>query len=218
VDNPLSQVVINVRGTSGSGKSTLVKKIMDRCVDRVAVHIPGRKQPMGYTMHYQTPNGMRALFVPGHYESACGGCDTISKDDTGQGNSYDRIFGLIKEYYGKGYSVLFEGLLISGDFARCKNLKDEGYPLEVVSFNLTVEDCIKSVLERRAAKGNDKPFNEKNTREKHRLLEKCCKKMNECGIPVYIGSRDGCLGQVEDLLGVEPSMTATRSEETAAAA
>jgi len=68
--------VIQIRGTSGSGKSTLVRQVMGLYYEKQPLFKRGRKQPIGYILtHPDTPS----LFVPGHYESACGGLDTISK-------------------------------------------------------------------------------------------------------------------------------------------
>ena len=202
-------VIVNVRGTSGSGKSTLVRAIMTLYPFKTPVCIPGRKQPLYYVLSHNSPDHL-PLVVLGHYEGACGGCDTISKDDTGQGNSYDRIFGLVRELYNKGFNVLFEGLLISGDAARCTDLHKTGYPINVVPIELPIEVCIQSVLDRRAAKGNTKHFNDKNTREKHRLMSKCIDKLMAAGVPVHRSpSREAALRNVGVLLGVHPDETAT---------
>lgn len=224
----MSNVIVNLRGTSGSGKSTLIKAIMAMCTDITPVKVEGRKQPLGYVMAYTAADGQRSLFIPGHYESACGGCDTVSKFMPGvlktapvvasgkEPNSYHLTFGLVREYFAAGYNVLFEGLLISGDVAHTTALFNEKLPVTVVAFDLPVELCISSVVARRAAKGNTEPFNEKNTREKHKLLGNCCKKLASKGVDVRkADSREGALDIVSTLLGVARAslVEAARAEE-----
>jgi energy-coupling factor transporter ATP-binding protein EcfA2 len=201
--------IVNLRGTSGSGKSTLIKAIMAMGLPQ-PIRTEGRKQPLGYTLTI----GDVKLFIPGHYESACGGCDTLGKylpgvttprlfgegDDP---NSYHLIFGLVRQYASLGYSVLFEGLLISGDVRHTAALHEDGLPLAVVAFDLPIELCIQSVLDRRKAAGNEKPFNEKNTREKHALLARCVEKLKERGVLVHqVQGRDIALSLVKELLGI----------------
>jgi hypothetical protein len=212
--------IVNIRGTSGSGKSTLVKAIFARCTNVEPVRAPStakRKQPLGYTMQYNSlgaENNPQKLFIAGHYESACGGCDTLGKylpdvvtprligDDT-EPNSYHLTFGLVREYWRRGYNVVFEGLLISGDVRHTKALHDDALPINVVGFDLPVDFCIASVLERRKAAGNVKEFNEANTRDKHRLLVNCLSKLDVAGVPVQrCGTRELASDAVYALLGM----------------
>lgn len=176
--------IVQVRGTSGSGKSTLVRNILHQTGYPTpnCHHVEGRKQPLFYTSDRQP----RPLAILGHYESACGGVDTISKYlGKGEGNSYDTTFGLIRTLAKAGHNVLFEGLLVSGDQARTLALHKEGYDIQVVAFDLPVEFCIEAINQRRQTKGNLEPVDEENTRAKHRLLEKCCLKLTAAGVPVH---------------------------------
>ena len=104
--------IINIRGTSGSGKSTLARRIMEQYPHRVVFRREGRKQPIGYLYQRDaSPNTKgRQLAVIGHYETPCGGCDTIQK--------MDDIFQLVRDSHEAGHDVLFEGLLISADMKR----------------------------------------------------------------------------------------------------
>lgn len=198
--------IVNVRGTSGAGKTTLIRSIMGMYEQKSPVHIKGRKQPLYYILErgslaykgdeLSLPEEPRNLALLGHYESACGGCDTISSyvpdvlqppfaPTVEKPNSYDLTFGLIRALHSQGFDVLFEGLLVSGDVARCTKLHQEGLPLEVVCINIPVEECLASVVARRLAAGNEKPFNEANTRDKYKLMQTCIRKLRENGVSVH---------------------------------
>lgn len=187
-------VIVNIRGTSGSGKSTIVRSIMSLYPAKEAKYVPERKQPLYYILSDPEQPERPKLAVIGHYESSCGGADTISKymtgvlqeadEDHGDPNSYDLIFGLVKELYDGGHDVLFEGLLITGDIKRAKDLKASGYPLHIISLTLPIELCIESVKARRAAKGNENEFNEANTREKHELQIHCVTELKKLGVEI----------------------------------
>ena len=185
-------MIINVRGTSGSGKSTLVRKIMDQYDHKVEHHIAGRRQPIAYTL---TKLGSPNLAVIGHYETACGGCDTISK--------MDDIFRRVRQAHNNGCNVLFEGLLISADVKRMAMLAQE-YPCMVVALDqVPIEQCIASVNERRMARmGPEKfrPVKEDNTRSKFRGVELSLERLAEQDVAVYSCNREEALETVERAL------------------
>lgn len=188
-------MIVNVRGTSGSGKSTLVRKIMDLYETRCKVHVDGRKQPIGYELF--VPHH-RPLFVVGHYETACGGCDTIAH------KAFDTAYKLVRDYHARHYDVLFEGLLISAEANRLLKLHED-FPGHVVVVNLQtpLDDCMEGIRQRRAAKGNTKPFGanfEKNLRSKRRGAEQCCKRFGEAGVPVFHCMRDDAEALIQETL------------------
>jgi energy-coupling factor transporter ATP-binding protein EcfA2 len=133
-------VIINIRGTSGSGKSTLVRRVMDLYKGgKTRVMADGRKQPIGYILH--APVG-RPLAVVGHYETDCGGCDTISQMET--------IFENARKADELGMDVLFEGLLISADVNRTVALHQVAKRgMQVVALNTPLEQCLADVNTRR---------------------------------------------------------------------
>ena len=179
-------MIINIRGTSGSGKSTLVRKIMDRYKVKNPYHISGRKQPIGYVLSEPKDGTSKSLAIVGHYETACGGCDTIG--------SMDQIFGLVKESHAAGYNVIFEGLLISADHKRNLELHTLGLPLVVISLQkIDLETCLASVNERRMARlGPEKftPVKEKNTASKHKGVIKSSANLERDGVRVIRCDRD----------------------------
>lgn len=175
-------MIINIRGTSGSGKSTLVREILRELdfVQIVSKH--GRKQPLGYIYREPKPCGFK-LFVPGHYETPCGGCDTIQ--------TMDAVFNLVNEYDEKGMHVLFEGLLISSELKRtvalwermCEN--GRGDEFLVIQLDVPIEVCLDSVNKRRKAKNPDKgDVNPKNTISKHKGVSNTMAKLENLGIHV----------------------------------
>jgi hypothetical protein len=100
-------MIINIRGTNGAGKSTLVRKVMERYQTITQIEYPaeikGRKgnrkiRPMGYLC----ATDVQRLFIPGHYEIANGGVDTI--------HNLEYAYKLILEHHSWGANVLYEGM------------------------------------------------------------------------------------------------------------
>lgn len=186
-------MIINIRGTSGSGKSTLMKAVMAEYQSKIRIMAPGRKQPIGYVLSRASG---RQLAVPGHYEVACGGCDTIS--------DYETIYSKVREADDLNMDVLYEGLLISGESARPIALHNEGREVHVIALSTPLDVCIASINERRQAKrGPDAPpVKERNTIAKARAVEIAMSKMDAAGIDCCFLSREDALTRVKDLLGL----------------
>lgn len=176
--------IYNIRGTSGSGKTHLVRRLMELYDRRVAYRREGRKQPIGYVYHRE---GGNALAVVGHYETACGGCDTIPK--------MEDIFELVKDSATAGHDVLFEGLLISADVNRTEELnrwaEARGVRMEVIALSTPLQECIDSVNARRHARNPDlPPVKEKNTISKFNGVKKSLERLRQAGVEAYELSRD----------------------------
>jgi hypothetical protein len=190
-------MIINIRGTSGTGKSTLARSLM-------ALYEPnplryrreGRKQPLGYRYcrpYKETNESFNDLAVVGHYETDCGGADTIT--------DYDDLFNLIREGAKYRLDVLFEGLLISGDVKRTAELHrwalEQQNELHVIAMQVPIEECLDSVNARRRAKAQrvagakgtepvERPdVNPKNTIAKHRGLTLACQRLEAEGVTVH---------------------------------
>lgn len=188
-------MIINVRGTSGSGKSTLVRAVMARYSGQEFLQIDGRRQPIGYNLH-RLNNG-RSLHVVGHYETACGGADTIS-------TGFDYIYRLVDEAHNKGLDVLFEGLLLNSDTRRCIETHNKfGGDMRVVALTVPVEICVASINERRAARGKTEPVNPANTEAKAKVVLSQSKKFREALGDHYqeFSDRDAALAYVLKELG-----------------
>lgn len=185
-------MIINIRGTSGSGKSTLVRALTRGLNAPNKVHVEGRKQPLYTTFEHPTDRH-HPIAVLGHYETACGGCDTI--------NGHDTTFDLVRKLYEQGYAVVFEGLLLSGEFRRTAQLHADGFPLHVAMIDLPVGICIDSVNQRRWAKNPDKPpVNPKNTEAKWKTTHSVCRRLKAEGVSIYFGDRQQVLDHVKQLL------------------
>lgn len=202
-------MIINLRGTSGSGKSTLVKKIMSLCSVKHAIRTKdGGKRPIGYIC--KLPEGDKWLAVVGHYEIACGGCDTIS--------DMKEVFARVKEAHELGYHVLFEGAIVSTLARNVIELQLDGYPVEVISLDTPLDVCLASINERRMEKHREReaaivaynreildgkrrgklkdvpplpePVNPKTTTQKFASTKSTHEKIKAAGIPVVWASRE----------------------------
>lgn len=187
-------MIVNIRGTSGSGKSTLIRALMERCHDVKPVGVVGRKQPLYYLAQKKEGDNDHIAFL-GHYETPCGGCDTIP--------SMDRIYDLVRELHGEHCDVVYEGLLISAEVNRCQALHDDGHPLTVVHLDLPLQECIDSVNKRRWTKNPEKPgVNPKNTESKWKGTKRAMERLGEGGVNCYTGGREECLGYISGILHV----------------
>lgn len=189
--------IINIRGTSGSGKTHLVRQIMNCYGLRVPYRETGRKQPIGYT--FDRGERGRPLAVIGHYETACGGCDTIAK--------MERIFELVKISAANGFDVIFEGLLISADVNRHVDLhqwcQDNKQQLLVVALTTELQTCIDSINARRAARNPDlPPVKEANTISKFNGVKKSLERLHQAGVHVRELSRDAALAYIKTALAL----------------
>jgi hypothetical protein len=137
--------VLNLRGTSGSGKSYIVKSLMALYDSVEPEMVPGqRKQPLAYLCHRSDG---ASLYVVGHYETACGGCDTISKElliDGEQRNGLELVYYLINRAIAAGHDVIFEGLIVASDKTRCIDLKRRSN-LMVIGLSTPLDECVKSI-------------------------------------------------------------------------
>lgn len=189
-------MIVNLRGTNGSGKSTAVRKFLaslpgskgwrwedSKATDHphlVAHHTEGRKQPLYYTCEV----GSFKFALLGHYETPCGGTDTLK--------SYDEIVDLSKKLHKKGYHVLFEGVLISGDTKQMFRIHKAVKDIRVICLTTSLEQSIDNIMKRREKSGRrlGQPLNTKNTKSKHNLVIACRAKMEAAGIQCRSASSD----------------------------
>lgn len=172
----------SARGTSGSGKTTLARLALRGegvYGPAVPVHVPRRKQPFYYTR--ERLDGGRGLAVLGHYESPTGGCDTIS------GNQLP--FDLFRNLDAAGYDVFCEGLLHSAEQHRTAGLHHEGHDVRLFYFDVPLQVCLDSVVERRLARGNTAPLNPHTTASRHRALRYHPSRFYAMGVKVTVGGR-----------------------------
>lgn len=188
-------MIINIRGTSGSGKSTLVKKIMGLYKHKLTIKSqdPKAKRPIGYLL---SNDNKKWLAVVGHYEIACGGCDTIK--------TYAEVMSKVTEAHELGHDVLFEGAVLTTLWKPFVELHEGGYPLEIISLSTPLPVCLESVMERRRAKSGDdaKPLNPKTTTGKFNSAKSTHAKITAAGVPGVWASRDEAEALIKQRLGL----------------
>ena len=187
-------MIVNIRGTSGTGKSHVARQVMGLYTGGKWVFWQGgRKQPIGYVLGRPKGVGGPSLAVIGHYETACGGTDTIS--------GYALIFELIRKAHASGYDVLYEGLLLSGDVKWTGSLLP--LPLVVVGLDVPVSVCIDSINQRRWAKNPDKPpVNPANTLAKVRGTQLSMERLAKLGVRTVWATREEALNVIRGELNI----------------
>jgi hypothetical protein len=192
--------IINIRGTNGSGKSTVVRRVMER-YSAVPVYRSWRKRPIGYACKHPSPAG-NTLWVPGHYETPCGGCDTI----TTVADAYEEVERGLEE----GYDVLFEGIMSQDNQQYMLNwaAQKQSYQILVIGLTTSIADCITGITYRRLEKGNPKPLDPKNTIARERSVRNNLARLQQVGIDVRLTDRDTAvkvaLVQLGFSVGLEP--------------
>lgn len=163
--------VLQVRGTSGSGKTWVMKQILDGAHWQ-AEHAPGRRRPLYYR---SLEPGMRPAVLLGHYETPCGGCDSIG--------SARAVYELTRQVLAErpAATVLQEGLLLSEDCKWTAALAAD-FPVLVLFLTTPVETCLAQIRARRAAAGRTEPLNEHNTRNRVGVIERARVKLLERGV------------------------------------
>lgn len=184
-------MIINLRGTSGSGKTTAVRSLMEALGGMgLRMKVGGRKRPIAHV--YQRVGPFASVAVVGSYETACGGCDTISK--------YDTCYDLIKQLEDNGIErVVYEGLRHSGDAKRALDLLSEGRDIRVINLTTPLEDCLEAVRQRRVARGADPEFNTTNTEAKFNLIERANTRLREAGVEVHDVDREAASELLREL-------------------
>ena len=137
------------------------------------------------------------------YEIECGGMDTLPRLS-------EAMPDVLVEHELRDRDVLMEGLLASEDVRHLLALREklalreEGRPEQIVVIHLTtpLEDCIKSIQERRARRGDPRPLNEKNTRARVTTIARACARLRTAGVTVEDHDRTSALVRVRSLLGV----------------
>lgn len=183
---------INLRGPSGAGKSYIARAILDNTdqfTPAVPVYVPGRKQPLYYTKTRRSDG--RGLSILGHYNTACGGGDTI--------HVMDDLFNLARERRAAGDVVLFEGLISSVEASRIVALHND-YPGEVHCALVLppLKVCLESVQARRderAAKTGKaaEPLNPANTIGKHKTTQQYATRLRLAGLNIVTLDREEAL-------------------------
>lgn len=203
-------MIVNVRGGSGAGKSTVMRKIMERYPNKVPHFVEGRKQPLWYDL---SGPGLPPLRVLGHYESECGGCDTISKnpgDENEKAMAF--IFRLVREADDADLNVLFEGVILTTILGELPKLHAEARPIVVINLTSDLETCLLGIADRRLRKGEGSDLaavrasltevTVKNNVGKLKSATKTAKQLEAVGITVYHEDRTSAVPRIVEVLSL----------------
>lgn len=161
-------MILNVRGTHGSGKSTIALELLKKYTHEA---LGTGKRPEGYKL--LIPGLHKYLFLVGPYATACGGCDAIQP--------YDLIWPRVLLYAKKGH-VLFEGALVSSSVGNIGRAMAARKDCVVGFMDTPLEECLRRIQARRAARGDERPLNPHNTTVKHQAVERSRPKLEELGL------------------------------------
>lgn len=181
-------MLINIRGTSGSGKSTAVRELVALATS-VHFHVEGRKKPL-YSFH-RLENG-KTFATLGHYETPCGGCDTLKK--------LDDVFTLYEKVKGEVDFVVAEGKILGDDTKRTP-LVDKAV---IMYLTTSVADCYAGVAKRRWDKGeHDKSFMKPRKLEAdHRTIGSAVRRLRAAGkVKVVDVTRENIVGKILEEAG-----------------
>jgi hypothetical protein len=172
---------------------------MDCYATRVATYVEGRKQPQSYlctgACEVRSSPNRKPLFVPGHYEIATGGCDTLKTPGL--------VYDLVNEAAARGYDVIFEGIMVGDDVTRCVATSKAFPPLLVIVLNTPIEECLRGIQSRRDAKGNEKPLDPKNTVSRaERLRKSMVPRLKDAGVEVRWSTRAEGFDLARERLGL----------------
>ena len=164
--------IVNIRGCNGSGKTTTVRRFLDRLPTTPLGGKPGR--PDGYQVDASAWGLATPVYVVGSYENTCGGTDGIK--------TQEEIAARVAKAYAYGH-VLVEGLLMSKSSDGGLTAPALREMKAIFAFLDTPwEVCLERVLARRAAAGNDKPFDpDKTMRTAYEQCHRSYELLSEAG-------------------------------------
>lgn len=156
-----------LRGTNGSGKTHVARYLLEESKAKPILYM-GRK-----VRAYQGQLDGYPLFILGSYETACGGCDTIS--------SVQEVADLLRllmtqnddpyvyDVDGTNGIVFFEGLMISHMLGTVGTMQANlGKQNNVLAFlDTPLDKCIEHVMTRRMLRKDERPFDPKNVIKDH---------------------------------------------------
>ena len=166
----MKHCILRISGTFGSGKTTAARGFLK--YPHQELRAADGKKIKGYKI--DVPGLTAPMFLLGSYHNTCGGCDGVP--------TQDEIAELALKAHPHGH-VLMEGALLSGsglNGAVTKAVHATG--CDVYTFLDTPQDeCITRVKIRRAAAGNEKPFDPINLVKKFESVVACYKNLKAEG-------------------------------------
>jgi hypothetical protein len=204
-----AKLVVNMMGTNGAGKSTLVRNILEEAKranpDWYEWYQDGRERPVATEVRYKNGGG---LFVPGHYNVPCGGCDTL--------RTVNQAYDLVKRGAAKGYNVLFEGIMVMDDIERTIALSRES-DLVVIGLATPLDACLDAVRDRRLKRGADPYLDPSNTIDRARRCSRRLERLKAAKLNVLMMTREEALDWCRaNLLKQQPISLSRRWSEAVA--
>lgn len=136
--------LVYVHGTNGSGKSTLARAVL-----AAAGGATGVGCVHGYPKATWTLTPQCSVSFLGKYKTSCGGVDGISP--------YSLVHQVLEDQAAKQMDVFAEGLLTPG-LETCQRFAKLYTKAVFIHLDTPEDQCIRNLLPRRAAAGNDKPY------------------------------------------------------------
>lgn len=169
----MKTVICNLRGTSGSGKSTVAFTLLKNYPNEELKGSDGKVK--GYRVDASEAGVKAPIYIIGRYTTACGGLDTVP-------TQLDAAERCVKAWQSGGH-VLAEGLLASAagpKGALTAGIQETGAAVFAI-LDTPFELCVERVLGRRAARGDERPFNPKNTNDKYTQTHSTAKALRAAG-------------------------------------
>jgi hypothetical protein len=200
--------IVQVVGTNGAGKSTLVRTLLDeakRLEPDWYEWLDRRERTVATEVRFENGGG---LFVPGHYQTPCGGCDTLK--------TVDQVFDLVKRGAEQGYNVLFEGIMVMDTVERTIALGRET-DLTVIGLTTPLDACLDAVRDRRHSRGAATQLNPSNTVDRARRCSHRLERLEASGVKVLMMTREEALDWCRaNLLNQQPISLSRRWSEAIA--
>lgn len=178
-------MIISLRGTNGAGKSWIVKQILEQYNNVSAFMVPRRKKPMGYIC---SQDNCKRLFVPGHYEIANGGIDTIG--------DLKVVYQLLLEFHELGCDCLYEGMNLSDNIHYLVRMHRAGINVKIIYLDHSFISCVQAVRNR----GHN--IQARTILSIHNKCENQKSELRTLNIPYYFLIRKIALQKVQEWLGV----------------
>jgi len=193
-------MIISVRGTSGCGKTTLVRRVKDWWSDsweeqtELDIEVENVKIT-GYTSSQ--------LFIFGPYKEGVqtGGVDAIK---WGPFRFRKHRMDFIESWLRKGYHVIHEGLMESAEVNRTATWQAI-CPVHAIFLDVSIQDCLAYINQRRAKRGIMEPVNPDLTVAKFKELKNVQRRLVAAGIDAPWLDREAAFHRICELLeGIKP--------------
>ena len=165
--------VIGIRGTNGSGKSWVARKIMEFAEE-------GFKTKHKLDSNKVLVNVFDKFVIPGSYDRACGGCDTIPKPQL----VWDTIVECV-EYSNVVYEGVIVGCVYEPTMILNERLKLAGHELVNICLDTEFDKCVANITMRRAAEGKGPLERLDNVETNYKKHVSSAKKLKLAGLNVH---------------------------------